>query len=87
MNPAFEAFLARLYVDAALRDRFLAEPRKTAAEAGLTATECEALARIDRVGLELAARSFERKRAGQARHAPRPWWRRWWTWGSGITSS
>jgi uncharacterized protein (UPF0276 family) len=43
-----EALLARLYTDAAARARFLAEPRS---------------ADIDRAGLELAARSFARKRA------------------------
>jgi len=87
MTPGFEAFLARLYVDAALRARFLADPVATASAAGLTAPECAALARIDRVGLALAARSFEAKRADRARRVPRPWWGRWWTWGSGTGSA
>jgi hypothetical protein len=60
---AFEAFLARLYVDAELRARFLADPHGEAARAGLDADEGRALAAIDRVGLELAAASFARKRA------------------------
>jgi hypothetical protein len=30
---------------------------------------------------------LEQKRADQARRAPRPWWRIWWTWDSGINSS
>ena len=62
-SPEFERFLARIYVDAEARARFLAAPREEAARAGLTAEQCEALASIDRVGLELAARSFARKRA------------------------
>jgi hypothetical protein len=33
-----------------------------AARAGLNPAQCDALAAIDRVGLEMAARSFERKR-------------------------
>lgn len=86
MSPAFEAFLARLYVDAALRGRFLADPGGTAAAAGLTGPECEALGGIDRVGLALAARSFERKREARARGGRRGW-RRWWSWGSGTASS
>ena len=60
--PRFEAFLARLYVDRALRCRFLQDPRGVAAQAGLDETECQALEHIDRVGLVMAGRSFERKR-------------------------
>jgi hypothetical protein len=73
MSAAFEAFLVRIYVDDAARDRFLAAPREEAARAGLDGAEQEALVAVDRVGLELAARSFARKRA---REAGRP--RRWW---------
>lgn len=73
MSAAFEAFLARIYVDDEARRRFLAEPREEAARAGLDASEQEALTAVDRVGLELAARSFARKRAAASR--PR---RRWW---------
>lgn len=58
----FEAFLARLYVDATARDRFLADPDGEAGRAGLPPAAREALARFDRAGMELAARSFERKR-------------------------
>lgn len=60
--PKMEKFLASLYVDATLRARFLNAPREEAARAGLNAAQCDALAAIDRVGLEMAARSFERKR-------------------------
>jgi hypothetical protein len=61
-TPEFEAFLARLYVEEAFRERFLADPLGTARAAGLSEAECEALEKIDREGLVLAARSFARKR-------------------------
>ena len=76
-SPAFEAFLARLYVDAATRAEFLADPRGSAAAAGLTAEECEALARIDRAGLELVAESISRKRASHTPRRSRRWKLRW----------
>jgi len=60
-----EAFLAEIYVDEDARARFLANPNGEAMKAGLTRQETEALARIDRVGLELMAKSFERKRHGK----------------------
>ena len=62
MSIAFEAFLARLYVDAEARRRFLADPRAEAAGADLGADEIEALVDIDRVGLALAAESYAHKR-------------------------
>jgi hypothetical protein len=61
-TPRFEAFLARIYVEAETRARFLADPRGEAARAGLTEQEIAALEQIDRVGLELASQSLERKR-------------------------
>jgi hypothetical protein len=61
-DPKLEKFLASLYVDATLRARFLTAPREEARRAGLSPAQCEALVAIDRVGLEMAARSFERKR-------------------------
>ena len=61
-SPAFEAFLARIYVDRQARERFLDNPRGEAVAAGLTADEAVALEQIDRIGLELAAHSFEAKR-------------------------
>jgi hypothetical protein len=63
--PAFESYLARLYADEQARTRFLADPRGEAARAGFHPMESEALVNIDRVGLELAAHSFERKRRQQ----------------------
>ena len=67
-----EALLARLYSDAELRMRFLADPGDIAREAGLDANDAIAIVAIDREGLELAARSFDAKRASRPR---RRWWR------------
>jgi hypothetical protein len=64
-RPAFETFLARLYVDAELRAAFLADPAATARAAALDDGEVAALTAIDRQGLELAARSFAHKRAAK----------------------
>jgi hypothetical protein len=66
-----EAFLARIYTDPALEARFVADPEGEARRAGLDVEEAAALAGIDRVGLELACRSFARKRAARR---PRPGW-------------
>lgn len=71
---ALEAFLARLYTDADARRDFLADPRGSAARAELEPSEVDGLAAIDRDGLELAARSFEKKRA--AREPRRSAWTR-----------
>ena len=62
-----EALLAELYTDDVARRAFLADPRAVARRAGLDEREVEAVATIDRVGLELAARSFAHKRAGRVR--------------------
>ena len=62
-SPAFEGFLARLYVDAAFRARFLADPEGEARRAGLGCAGVAAVKSIDRVGLEMAARSYELKRS------------------------
>ena len=58
-----ESFLARIYVDAAARAKFLADPRGEAVKAKLTAEEIEDLANIDRDGLEMFAHSLEHKKA------------------------
>lgn len=57
-----EAFLARIYVDAPARERFLRDPTAEALKAGLSPDEIEAVKQIDRVGLELFTISLERKR-------------------------
>ncbi len=66
-GPALEAYLARLYLDAGERRAFLAAPLDAARRAGLDAAACEAVQRIDRAGLELAALSIEAKRRSLAR--------------------
>ena len=69
-SPAFEAFLARLYVDKVARDQFLKDRLGEARQGGLTLAECEALLRVDADDLRLAANSFERKRRNsQSRRA------------------
>ena len=72
-GASLEGFLARLYTDKEARARFLADPRGEATRAGLSDAESDALERIDRAGLEMAARSFERKRTAQTSRR-----RRWW---------
>ena len=61
-DQKMERFLASLYVDPETRARFLDAPHEEARRAGLTPAQCDALAAIDRVGLQMAAHSFERKR-------------------------
>jgi len=58
----FEIFLTRIYVDRGARARFKENPRAEARRAGLSDEECAALENADFVGLEMAARSFARKR-------------------------
>jgi hypothetical protein len=65
VSPAFEAFLARLYVDEEARAAFLRDPREAARD--LAPEEIAALEAIDRVGMELAADSFAQKRATRRR--------------------
>ena len=62
-DPAFEEFFARVLVESADRERFLADPRSEALRAGLSVAQADALERIDREGLVMAARSFANKRA------------------------
>lgn len=57
-----EAFLARLYTDRRLREDFLARPLEVARAAGVDPASAGELARIDRDGLVMAARSFQSKR-------------------------
>jgi hypothetical protein len=61
----FERFLARLYTDADLLRRFLADPTSTAARSGLDDTERSWLCDVDRAGLVFANESFGRKRASR----------------------
>jgi hypothetical protein len=61
-----ELFLARLYTDATLRERFLADPVAATADARLDAHERSAIIAIDRDGLALAAQSFARQRVDRS---------------------
>ena len=71
MTSALLAFLARLYVDDALLERFLEDPRGEALGAGLSDEDAAALERIDRPGLALATASFARKRERKRAHRRR----------------
>lgn len=77
-SPALEAYLAVLYTDDAKRDAFLQAPQAQSVLHGLTPQEADAMAAIDRIGLQMAAASFQHKRAAHgARAKPRQgWWRR-----------
>ena len=66
-----ETLLARIYVDRPTRERFLANPVGEARRAGLAEAACLELSDLDRVGLQLAVRSFEAKRRGGQRAAAR----------------
>lgn len=72
-----EIFLARLFVDRTLRERFLLDPEGVAGQHGLSAQECRSVAAMPVQDLQTAARSFERKRClkKQAGYAARA--RRW----------
>ena len=77
-SPALEAYLAVLYTDDAKRHAFLQAPQAQALLHGLSPQEAEAMAAIDRIGLRMAAASFQHKRAAHGSHAKprRGWWRR-----------
>jgi hypothetical protein len=62
MTIAFEAFLARIYIDAEARARFLLDRAGEGSRAGLGPREIAALERIDRKDLELTAASIGAKR-------------------------
>lgn len=60
-----EKILAQLYCDSDFRRQFLQEPETILAAADLNEHERVALRHIDRVGLEMAARSYQHKRQHQ----------------------
>ena len=70
MSARFEAFLARLYVDADARARFLADPHVAATAAALSPEEIDAAEKIDRIGLRMTANSLRHKRARQREAHP-----------------
>jgi len=59
---ATECFLARLYTESYLRERFLAEPAAVLRAFGFTSSLAARLLELDRPGLELMARSLTAKR-------------------------
>jgi len=61
-DEKFEAFLARVYMDAVFREAFMRDPEAEALRAGLNPEQDAALVQIDREGLRLAAMSFTKKR-------------------------
>ncbi|HEX7149999.1 MAG TPA: hypothetical protein VF618_00825 [Thermoanaerobaculia bacterium] len=63
-----QQFLARLYTDGALLERFVAEPYATAREEGFDEEAAREFAAMDAESLKLAARSFAGKRAGRGDH-------------------
>ena len=69
-SPALELFLAKLYVDEQALKNFLANPKQATQSAGLTATECVALEKIDRAGLLMAVNSFSHKRQRYQKRKP-----------------
>jgi len=79
-SPRIEAFLARLYTDQAVLDRFLADPAATLAGAGLDAAEQRSFATIDRDDLVLAAQSIRAKRAARRPPGLAARLRRWRFW-------
>lgn len=80
MSASLEAYLVKLYLDADARRVFAADPRRATTEAGLHATDVNEVERIDRVGLELTARSLAAKRATCPRRAWRARLREVWRW-------
>lgn len=64
-----QAVQARLYTDAAFRERFFADPAGKLAGLPLTAAERAALAALDRGQLERFARSLCRKRLAEVRES------------------
>lgn len=61
-----EVLLARLFVDQKFRARFKIDPVAAARELGLDESAVAAFANADWVGLDLAARSYTKKREGRA---------------------
>ncbi len=74
---ACEDLLARLFTDAELRARFREDAHGVGRELGLDEAAVAALALTDWVGLDLAARSYSRKRETYAGRR-----RRWWLFAS-----
>ena len=61
-GAALEAYLAKLYTDARAREVFLANPRAAARSHGVSESDAQALGKIDKTGLLMAADSYAHKR-------------------------
>jgi hypothetical protein len=81
VSASLETYLVKLYLDRDARRAFLADPRAAATAAGLSEPDVAALERVDREGLEMAARSFAHRREAQPPRGPwarlRARWRAW----------
>ncbi len=77
MQADVERLLAQLFVDGALRERFLLNPVRVALEFGLSPEECEAVAKMPSQDLQAASGSYERKRRGKEMHSRFARFRRW----------
>jgi len=64
-----ERFLAQLYTDDASRERFVRDPYRAARDAGFSEADAEEIAQLDAESLQVAARSFSRKREAKERLA------------------
>lgn len=67
-DRALEVFLAAIYASPEVRSSFLADPVGEALRAGVAEADATALARVDRVGLDLLAESMARKRRHRDQH-------------------
>ena len=60
--PDVQHFLARLYVDGALRARFVASPFSVALSEGFSEVEAREIAKMNLEDLQMAAGGFAKKR-------------------------
>lgn len=67
MPADVQHFLARLYTDPDLLERFLESPLTVAGEFGFSAERAREIAAIDRDALRIAAHGFAQKRLQQER--------------------
>ena len=69
MQADVERFLAQLYTNRKLREKFLMDRLRIAREYGLSEEECSALMLMPEQDLQTAAQSFERKRSAKFSHS------------------